>query len=253
MGNKLKYTIFLFLLLFTSFQSIYSAEGGKSKEMIFDLEEDDDFFEEDEEEVKISDPLKWFNRPIFKLNDKLYSWILRPTGKAYKKVVPKFVRGRFRDFFTNLKSPLRIVGNGLQGDVRQSIRETGSFIINSTIGLGGLFDPAGRQLKIVKKNEDFGQVFGKWGIKSGPYLQLPFMGPSNLRDTFASVIDGLFSPINYFFPHNSEGVIGLRALSIVDSTSRMIDRLDQVKRDSIDPYSFSRDAWMQLRERQVKN
>jgi len=253
MENKFKIACgLLFCVLICTF-SLYAEGQVKKANIQFNLEEDDDDFFEEEDTVIISDPLKWFNKPMYHFNDKLYSWFLRPTCVAYKKVIPKIVRGRVRDFFTNLKGPLRVVGNCLQGDLKQSVRETGSFIINTTVGLGGLFDPAGRRLKIKKKSEDFGQVFGKWKIKSGPYLHLPFMGPSNFRDTVGSVFDGFFSTSNYLFPHDFEASIGLRGLKLIDSTTGIMKQVDGLKRDAIDPYSYSRDAWLQFREKQIKD
>ena len=253
MENKFKVGISLFFCLFYGVYHVAAADQTENTNITFDLEEEDEDFFEEEGEVVISDPLKWFNKPMYHFNDKLYSWFLRPTCKAYQKVIPNIARGRVRDFFSNLKSPLRIVSNGLQGDLKQSARETGRFIINSTIGLGGLFDPAGRRFKISKKIEDFGQVFGKWNIRSGPYLHLPFYGPSNLRDSVGSVFDGFFLASNYFFPHNIEGVIGVRGLQLVDNTTALMNQIDGLKRDAIDPYSYSRDAWLQFREQQVKD
>ena len=140
---------YLFLFFFLcSYQGFAENTTEKNEaEEYSDSEYDfDDEFDEEllENEPTRSDPLQWLNRPIYVFNDKLYSWIYRPIGKGYRKVCPRIVRNRFRDFFSNLKSPSNIVNSLLQAEFRKASRATGRFLINSTVGVGGLYDAAWR-------------------------------------------------------------------------------------------------------------
>ncbi|MBF0196561.1 MAG: VacJ family lipoprotein [Planctomycetes bacterium] len=237
-------------------EEISNSANTQKEESLFDFNdmdfEDEDFEEEFEEEkqFKANDPLEKINRPIYWFNSKLYKYIFRPLGKGYLKASPKTVRNRISSFFINLKAPLRGVNCALQGKFRKSCRVGGRFLINSTIGLVGLYDPALKKAKMQPVDEDFGQTLGHWGVGPGWYIQFPLSGPSNIRD-FAC------SPFNYYFDgkyylFGGYVLTGLETLEKVNSISTMIPRIDSVTETALDPYLLVRDGYLQLREKQVQ-
>ena len=134
------------------------------------------------------DPFERFNRSSFAFNDALDRAVAKPVAKAYKKVTPRVVRTGVSNFVSNLGTITTVVNDVLQGKMKQAGHDSGRFLLNSTLGLGGLFDPASAA-GLERNNEDFGQTLGKWGVKSGPYLMLPLLGPSTVRDTVARLPD----------------------------------------------------------------
>ncbi len=217
----------------------------------FDQEFADNFSETDNIPL-ISDPFEGLNRGIFWFNDKLYFYLLKPVARAYR-VVPRPVRQSISDFFSNISSPVRIVNSGLQFKFGDAGRETTRFFVNTTIGLGGLIDAADKWGKLPKKDEDFGQTLGVYHIGQGPYLILPFLGPSSLRDASGSVVDAFLDPLtsdlnrNWSLLDKAEFTAGLAVnyLSLDD------DSYEKLKRDSLDPYLFMRDAYAQYRVAKV--
>lgn len=243
-GFKLPFLYFIIVALL----NIAALEGSKPS-----IEEEEDDYFEDEVVLEVKDPFAFFNRPMYRFNDALYSKVLRPVAVKYRENMPESFRLGVKNFFSNLGSPVRMLGNLLQGRFKQSGKELGRFAINSTIGMAGIFDAAKHRWNIEQKNEDLGQVLGKWGFGPGLYLHLPILGPTNTRDFLASTGDGILSLNNYFFPHNFEGHIGMRGLSTLNGVSYEIERLDALKKDASDPYTFSRDAYWQFREAQVQD
>ncbi len=142
----------------------------------------------------VSDPLEPVNRVIDSFNDKVDRAILKPTAQGYEKVVPATARSSVTNFFANLNEPLVVVNQLLQGKGKEGVSDTGRFLVNSTIGLLGLFDPAS-QMGLTRHDEDFGQTFGRWGIGEGWYLVLPILGPSTLRDTAGKFGDSAFDAV----------------------------------------------------------
>lgn len=193
------------------------------------------------------DPLERFNRSMFAFNDAMDKAILKPTAKAYKKVVPGFARTGVSNFFNNLNTVGTAVNDALQGKMRQAGRDSARFLMNSTLGLGGLFDPASAA-GLELNDEDFGQTFGKWGMKPGPYLMLPFVGPSTFRDGFGKLADQFTYPV-YWLEDDSTRVI-IRGVNLVDIRAGLLDLDEQIDR-SYDRYAFIRNAWLQRREFQV--
>jgi len=150
----------------------------------FEDYEDDDllFLDEDEEILDVYDPLETLNRGIFWFNDKLYFYLLKPVAKGYRWVMPDPLMLGIGNFFSNLASPIRIINAGLQGKFSDAGNELTRFGVNTTIGIAGFFDTAKDHFDLKKKNEDTGQTLGYYGIGPGPYLVLPFFGPSSFRD-----------------------------------------------------------------------
>jgi phospholipid-binding lipoprotein MlaA len=190
------------------------------------------------------DPWERFNRSSFAFNDRLDRAVAKPVAKAYKKVTPRVVRTGVSNFVSNLGSLTTIANDVLQGKLRQAGSDTGRFLLNTTLGLGGLFDPASAA-GIDRGNEDFGQTLGKWGVKSGPYLMLPFLGPSTVRDTFARFPDQFTYPVNYLEDDSTRYII--RGVEFVDLRAGLLDLDAQIER-SYDKYAFVRNAWLQRRE-----
>ncbi len=189
----------------------------------------------------VKDPFEGFNRSIFKFNLKLDKYILLPVAGAYSRNVPQTVQTAISQFFTNLGTPWTAVNNLLQGHPGTSIESLSRFIINTSTTLG-FYDVAG-YLGVEKSSGDFGQTLGKWGIGSGPFLMLPFLGPSTIRDTFGTVVDQFGSPIYYV--NDSWTSTGLTAVKTVDMRAKLIGLEHFVEGDQ---YSLLRDIYLQNRQ-----
>lgn len=195
------------------------------------------------------DPWERFNRASFKFNDALDRAVLRPVARGYVKVVPRFVRTGVSNFFDNLETVNTLINDALQGKMRAAGHDTARLLLNSTLGLGGLFDPASAA-GIDKNDEDFGQTLGAWGVKSGPYLMMPLLGPSTLRDSIARIPDRFADPVHYLEDDSTRYLI--TAVEVVDLRAGLLD-LDAQLAQSFDRYAFVRNAWLQRREYKVKD
>jgi len=223
--------------------------------------EDDEFLEEFEEELIIeqkSDPFSGYNRVMTHFNDGLFEYVLAPVARGYKKVVHKEVRSSVGKFFHNILYPIRLVNNLLQGKIKNSTEETGRFVINTTIGVLGLFDPAKSYFNLEAHNEDFGQTLGFYGVGAGPHIVLPFLGPSNLRDALSLYPDSLVDPVDYNdersynLTNNYGESLFLKAYSKVNYVSLHDGEYEKLKKDAVDLYPFLRDVYEQYREKQIK-
>jgi phospholipid-binding lipoprotein MlaA len=195
------------------------------------------------------DPLERFNRSMFAFNDALDKSVAKPVAKACVKVTPRFVRTGISNVFNNLNTLGTAVNDVLQGKMKQAGRDSARFLMNSTLGLGGLFDPA-TSAGLELNDEDFGQTFGKWGMKPGPYLMLPLLGPSTFRDSFGKLADQFTYPV-YWLEDDSTRLI-IRGVSLLDMRADLLD-LDEQIDQSYDRYAFVRNAWLSRREFQVKD
>jgi phospholipid-binding lipoprotein MlaA len=193
------------------------------------------------------DPWERFNRSSFAFNDALDKAVAKPVAKAYKKVTPRVVRTGVSNFVGNLGTVTTIVNDVLQGKIKQAGHDSARFLMNTTLGLGGLFDPA-TAAGLENNDEDFGQTLGKWGVKSGPYLMLPILGPSTVRDTLGRLPDQYTYPVNYLEDDSTRYLI--RAVDFLDLRAGLLDLDAQLER-SYDRYAFVRNAWLQRREFQV--
>jgi len=198
-----------------------------------------------------NDPLEPFNRCVYKFNYALDGILIKPLAKLYKAVTPKPVQKGISNFFDNLSEPVSVANSVLQGNGQQAFTHTWRFILNSTIGVGGLFDFAGENAGLYARNEDFGQTLGRYGVGSGPYLVLPILGPSNLRDAFGKIPDWFAHPVNSI--DNDYLMYGLKAGEAVDKRAKVLDLTDEVYRSSLDPYATFRSGYTQYRESEVKN
>jgi len=198
------------------------------------------------------DPLEGINRGIYKFNDVTDKAIFKPVATAYKAVAPTAVRTGVNNFFGNLGMITTVLNDLLQFKFAYAFTDAGRFVINSTFGLAGFIDLASRD-KIEKRKEDFGQTLGHWGVGSGAYLVLPFLGPSSLRDTTGLIVDSATSdPITYT---RNIGEIRLsnqlRAAQFIDKRTELLVVNDLIDEASLDPYAFMRDAYLQKRINQV--
>ena len=193
------------------------------------------------------DPYESFNRGVYRFNDRLDRAVLRPTARAYRRVLPQFVRTSVGNFFSNVGEVRVVLNNTLQGKFTTAYADFGRIAINSTIGVLGLFDVA-TEAGIEKHQEDFGQTLGWYGVPDGPYLMLPLFGPSNIRDTVGFGVDWLTDPINYVDPGGVQ--YGLSGGRLVNRRAELLDATDVLK-TTLDPYQFARDAYLQRRRNLV--
>jgi phospholipid-binding lipoprotein MlaA len=194
------------------------------------------------------DPLEKFNRATFAFNDTVDRVALKPAATAYKNVLPSFVQTGVSNFFGNLSDAWSAVNNLLQGKGEAGMTDFTRFTLNSTFGIVGLLDIAS-EAGLQKHNEDFGQTLGVWGVPSGPYLMLPLLGPSTIRDTAALPADMWADPWSHKTPVNWRNVgIGVRA---VDQRASVLEASNLFEEAALDRYEFIRDGYLQRRESRV--
>jgi phospholipid-binding lipoprotein MlaA len=212
-----------------------------------------DPFAEDDFELQISDPIEPVNRAIFWFNDKLYFYLLKPVARGYR-ILPEPARVSVANFFSNLTTPVRFANSLLQFKGSKAGSELARFVVNSTIGILGLFDPGKSWLGLQKADEDFGQTLGFYGAGDGFYLVLPVFGPSNLRDGVGRVGDYFADPISspHYFILNDWEKYSLGGLNTINTLSLDKDSYEGIKRDALDPYLFLRNAYIQYRQAKIK-
>lgn len=193
-----------------------------------------------------ADPLEPFNRAMFSFNRTADKYVAKPIAKAYVYVVPTPVRGGVTNFFNNLTYPTVIFNDVLQAKFAQGGRDTGRFLFNTTVGLGGFVDAAS-MIGLERNKEDFGQTLGSWGVGSGWYLMLPFLGPSSNRDLIGRSVDTFTYPQSYI--ENDAG-LAVSALDIVNSRAQNLNA-DRILEQQFDAYIFVRGAYLQNRQNQV--
>ena len=223
------------------------------REEEFDLEEEYDPFADEAEEpiVTIADPLEPVNRAIFHFNDRLYFWVMKPAARGYNFIFPEDFRICVRNFFTNLLFPVRFVNCILQANFRGAGIELSRFAVNSTLGLGGLFDPSSRGLNLPMQDEDVGQTLGVWRVGHGFFLTVPVLGPSSVRETLGTVGDTFLDPITYTVnPFLLRW--GVKGYKTFNEVSLKLGDYEALKEAAIDPYIAVRNAYIQYRESLVK-
>jgi phospholipid-binding lipoprotein MlaA len=189
------------------------------------------------------DPWESWNRGVYKFNDLADRAIARPVARAYVKVVPQPIRTGVSNFFSNLDTPTVMINDALQGKFLAAANDLGRFALNTTVGLAGILDPASAA-GLDRNNEDFGQTLGKWGVHPGPFIELPILGPSDLRDGPARVVDTYTNPREYI--KNSWIKYGLYLPDLTDRRAALLP-LDATLKNVYDPYAFVRDAYLQRR------
>ncbi len=189
------------------------------------------------------DPWESWNRGVYNFNDKLDRAVAKPVARTYVKVVPQPVRTGVSNFFSNLDTPTVLINDALQGKLLAAANDLGRFLLNSTLGIGGILDPA-TSAGLDRNNEDFGQTLGKWGVHPGPFLELPILGPSDLRDAPARAVDTYTNPRQYI--KNDWIKYGLYLPDFTDRRAALLP-LDETLKNTYDPYAFVRDAFLQRR------
>jgi phospholipid-binding lipoprotein MlaA len=202
------------------------------------------------DESDSSDPWEGFNRKIFWFNEKLDIYFLRPVAVGWDFVMPDLVQTAVRNIFSNIRFPIIFVNDLLQAKPIQASEDLGRFLVNTTVGIGGMWDPA-KEIGLPGNDEDFGQTLGYWGIPPGPYLVLPLLGPSNPRDAVGLAADSAMMPYPYFVAWYVSAAI--TATRVVNTRAHYIEEIDENRRTALDFYSFQRNAYMSYRENLVND
>jgi len=254
--NSLKpiFICYLLTFLWISSQAVasdYSVKNESEPPEFADDWADDDFdTETDAQRPKsVWDPLEKVNRCLFVVNDKFYFWCLKPVAKTYIRITPSPVRLGIHNFFNNIRMPQRAINCILQARPKAFGTEVISFVMNTTVGFLGLCNPAEKYYKIKPHNEDLGQTLGSYGIGNGPYIVLPFLGSSTLRDMTGIFGDGFLDPINYL--EDTYTRVAINGVEAINSTSFRLGQYESIKEAAFEPYSAVKDGYIQYRKKQI--
>lgn len=191
-----------------------------------------------------ADPLEPLNRTVFNINDGLDRAIFKPVATAYKDITPSPVRTGVNNFFNNISDVWSVVNNALQFKPKEAL-ETGMRVaVNTVFGFGGVLD-IGSEMRLARNKQDFGQTLGRWGVESGPYVVLPFFGPSSVRDTVGTVVDSNVDLVN-----NTKHVPTRNSLAVtrvVDKRAELLGATDLLDQVALDKYTFTRDVYLKRR------
>ena len=196
------------------------------------------------------DPLEPLNRAVYQFNDGLDKVVMKPVATVYREVLPDFVRTGVTNFFNNLYDILTALNSLLQGKIADAASDVGRIAVNTTVGLAGLIDFA-TEVGLEKHKEDFGQTLGWWGIGDGPYLQVPFFGPSSFRDVLGAFVDFKVDPIRWIWRDHIATRNSLWGLYFVNLRANLLDSTKILEEAALDPYEFQRDAYLQRRRNLV--
>jgi phospholipid-binding lipoprotein MlaA len=196
--------------------------------------------------VQVNDPYEQANRRVFEFNDGLYFYVLKPVSRGYSAVVPTGVREAIKNGFHNLVFPSRFINFVLQGKPDRAANEVVRFLINSTLGVAGLFDFAQTQFGFQNRESDFGQTLALWGVQSGPFLMVPVLGPSDPRDLLGFGADTVMDPL-FWLPVEWYVSFSVETWKFVNYTSLHVSEYEELKKASLDPYIAMRDAFVQYR------
>jgi phospholipid-binding lipoprotein MlaA len=203
-----------------------------------------------------NDPIEPFNRAMYDVNQAIDTAVLRPVAVGYRAVVPAPVRTGVSNFLSNLRSPVILMNDALQGETDRFGTTLGRFMLNSTLGIGGILDVA-KDFGLPPHTEDFGQTFAVAGVEEGPYLFIPLLGPSNPRDLLGFAAGIAADPFTWLTFGNRDAVdIGnyiRTGVTVVSTRESLIETLDDVQRTSLDPYATIRSAYRQQRAREIAN
>lgn len=200
-----------------------------------------------------NDPLEPLNRGAYFVNDGLDTLVLRPAAEAYRIFLPPEVRTAIRNILANLRTPVILANDLLQGETQRAATTMGRFLVNSTVGIGGIFDRA-TGFGLLGHTEDFGQTLAVWGAPEGPYLFLPVLGPSNPRDLVGTGVGIAMDPLTYAGGETWQAISITRTVATaLDTREGLIETLDQVRSSSLDPYATIRSAYRQRRVVEIRN
>lgn len=195
------------------------------------------------------DPFESWNRSVFSFNEAVDVAVLKPVSQAYKDIVPEYVRTLIENVFGNVADAWSTVNHVLQGKFESSLQMGMRVATNSVLGFGGLLD-IGTEIGLEKQPEDFGQTLGRWGMPSGPYVMLPVLGPSTLRDTAALPVDMQASPTSLIDDTRAK-LLGVTLLQVVSTRAGLLGASRVLDDVALDKYSFLRDAYLARRQNQV--
>ncbi len=195
------------------------------------------------------DPLEDRNRSIYAFNENLDEAIIEPAADGYAYIIPNFLQKGLNNFFDNINYPITIINQVLQGNIEKSLQDTLRFSVNTSIGIFGFFDPAS-SMGLPEHDEDFGQTLAVWGVKEGPYLMLPFIGPKTLRSLTGDLTDVLFNPLLNIDDTNLK--IKTNLINLLQDRSDLSD-LEEELDNSFDPYQYIKDSYIQNRKYKIHN
>jgi len=197
-----------------------------------------------------NDPWEGFNRGIFWFNEKVDIYFLRPVAVGWDFVMPDMAQTAITNVFANARFPVIFVNDLLQAKPIEAGEDLGRFVLNTTVGIGGIWDPA-NEFGIIGNDEDFGQTLGYWGVPPGPYLVLPFLGPSSPRDAVGFAADSAVQPYPYFIAWYVSAA--LTTTNLLNTRARYIEEIDENRKTALDYYSFQRNAYVSYRESLVRD
>tara|TARA_B100000315_G_scaffold43510_1_gene38411 strand:- start:457 stop:1317 length:861 start_codon:yes stop_codon:yes gene_type:complete len=214
---------------------------------------EDDVFDEDggAEDEAIYDPIEPLNRLVWSFNEKLYDNVMDPVARGYSKVLPEPLRIVIKNFFSNLTEPISLISSAAQNNKEKVDRSIGRFLINSTLGIGGLFDPAGKIFNIKKANEDIDQALGYHNVPTGAYIMLPIFGPTTTRGIVGKISQAFLSP-EFIFGIDILTATGVRSEEMVNEISLNLGQKEELDSFALDPYTSVKDFYIQRRKALIK-
>ncbi len=255
--KKLTYIFSALLLIFPGFVSLAEdagnviAEETKVQTQNNNLKEasgysEDEFELYDDNTYTIDDPFESFNRGMFAVNKGLDTVVFKPVSHVYRAAVPEVGRDRVDSVLANMKEPVNIFNSILQGDGDKVARSTGRFLVNTILGIGGLFDVASLADGLEPVNEDFGKTLSTYGVDTGPYIFLPVIGPSSPRDLVGRVADVASDP--FIYSVHADGVYVRDGVKFVNTRESLLEATDNIEQTSIDEYATVRSIYAQKRK-----
>jgi len=258
-NQKIKYLLVILLSLFTTNVAFSASEERYENYEQYELHIESDLYDGyGEEEITFYDPFEKFNRKVFNFNLGFNRAIIEPIGKGYRFVTTNRIRNGVDNMLNNINSPVVLINSILQLDILNSAKTVGSFVVNSTIGLLGFFNPA-QEMGIYNSDSDFGQTLGKWKIGAGPYLVVPVFGPTTFRDGTGFVVDRLVDPLDYNILQfggkkplmNSDFRWGRRIVYVLNLSNFVVETFTPMVESSFDPYVMVRNAYLQSRNYKI--
>ena len=253
-GMKLQAWAIVILAVMTAGCAVSENSMLDTRYSILDENQDEDFDfledELDEQIVEVADPLEPLNRIMFNANDTLYFWVFKPCVQTYKAVVPEPARTGVRNFFHNLTTPVRYVNCLLQGKGDSADTELRRFLVNTTAGVLGFGDPARDQYGLEPTQEDLGQTLAIHGLDQGFYIVWPLLGPSTVRDSLGMAGDAFLNPVRYVEP--TETSIYISAEKGINEGSFHVGEYEDFKSAALEPYIAMREAYIQYRNKKIK-
>lgn len=246
------------LLIF--FTAIFLISPALASSFVADEDAEFAAFEQSQSKQEIYDPYENLNRKIYGFNEAFDQYFLEHVARAYRKSVPKSAREGIHNFLSNIFLPVSALNSLAQGKTDNALATFSNFLINTTIGIGGIFDVGGKK-GIYYKSEDFGQTAGYYGIGSGAYLMIPFLGPSSTRDFSGFMVDTAINPAGLDAFKVVSGSLEVSSIHVaayvsiygIDTREGLLDVVDDIRKDSFDPYATIRSAYLQRRTNAIQN